>query len=296
VGDADTVVVVVGYTPADEGEEYAILEGGDRASLNLPAGHNELVTAVLDLDKPTVIIIESGSIVNLPWLNHKNKKQATIWAGYPGLRGGDALGKLIFSAGGANFSGKVPLAWPTQAEQDKLIFKEDDGDVGTKMGYFFGYREYDRKKAAGTAVDLVFPFGHGLSYSTFEYSGLKNEACASGAGPNGVVKFTVDIKNTSAIDGDEVAMLFVKPPAKPAGITGDRPVKELKSFARVTVKAGMTTTAELPLRIRDLRRWEGDATTGRWVIDSGSYEILVGKNADDAETSATKATLMITGN
>ncbi len=292
--DADAVVVVVGYTPADEGEEYAILEGGDRASLNLPAGHNEFVASVLDLNKPTIIIIESGSIVNLPWLSHSNKQQATIWAGYPGTRGANALGKLIFAKDGANFAAKVPLAWPSQAEQDKTIFKPMTGE-DTNMGYFFGYREYDRRKAAGTAVDLVFPFGHGLSYSTFEYSNLKNDQCASGAGANGVVKFTVDIKNTSAVDGDEVAMLFVKPPAKPSGITGERPVKELKSFAKVSVKAGMTTTAELPLRIRDLRRWEGEAN-GKWVIDSGAYEILAGKTAADAETSTTKATLMINGN
>jgi beta-glucosidase len=291
VGDADAVVVVVGYTPADEGEEYAILSGGDRASLNLPMGQNEFVTSVLDLNKPTVIIIESGSIVNLPWLAHSNKNQATIWAGYPGLRGGNALGKLIFAVGGANFSGKVPLAWPTQAEQDKMVFKESE--TATHMGYFFGYREYDRRKMAGDQVDLVFPFGHGMSYSTFEYSGLKSPCDSASAG--GVVKFTVDVKNTSTVDGDEVVMMFVKPPAKPATIMGERPVKELKSFARVSVKAGMTTTAELPLRIRDLRRWEGD-TNGKWVIDSGAYDILVGKDADDAEKSTTKTTLMINGN
>ena len=111
--DADAVVVVVGYTPGDEGEEYYLATGGDRSSLNLPAGHNELVTSVLDLMKPTVVIIESGSIVNLPWLSHANKNQATIWAGYPGLRGGLALGKLIF--GEANFAGKMPMAWPMAA-------------------------------------------------------------------------------------------------------------------------------------------------------------------------------------
>lgn len=288
--DADAVVVVVGYTPGDEGEEYAIATGGDRATLDLPMGQNDFVKSVLDLNKPTVIIIESGSIVNLPWLSHTNKNQATIWAGYPGLRGGSALGKLIFAVGGANFGGKVPLAWPTQAEQDKLAFK--DMETSTTMGYFFGYREYDRRKAAGQSVDLVFPFGHGLSYSKFEYSNLM-VPCQS-AGANGVVKITVDIKNASEVDGDEVAMLFVKPPAKPTNLTGDRPVKELKSFARVSVKAGMTATAELPLRIRDLRRWEGDAS-GKWVIDSGAYTILVGKDADDAEKGAVMGTLMITG-
>jgi beta-glucosidase len=288
---ADTIVVVVGYTPGDEGEEYAIGTGGDRSTLDLPTGQNDFVNAALNLGKPTIIIIESGSIVNLPWLTHTNQNQATIWAGYPGLRGGLALGKLIFSVNGANFSGKVPLAWPTQAELDLMPFKE--ADTETHMGYFFGYREYDRRKAAGQTVNLVFPFGHGMSYSTYEYSNLV-VPCQT-ATKDGIFNVKVDIKNTSAVDGDEVAMLFVKPPPKPSNITGDRPVKELKSFARITVPAGMTKTANLPLRIRDLRRWEGDAS-GHWMIDSGAYTILVGKDADDAEAStATQGTLMVQG-
>ena len=102
------------------------------------------------------------------------------------------------------------------------------------------------------------------------------------------------ITNTGDVDGDEVAMLFVKPPPKPAGVTGERPWKELKSFARVSVPAGQTVTAQLPLRIRDLRRWEG-AESGRWIVDSGEYTILVGKNADDAETSTLVGTVMIEG-
>ena len=247
---------------------------------------------MLNLNKPTIILIESGSIVNLPWLSHANKKQATVWAGYGGHRAGLALGKLIFAVDGANFSGKVPLAWPTQPELDKMPFKSDE--LGTKMGYFFGYREYDRRKAAGEATAMVFPFGHGLSYSKFTYSNLMVPCQTEQASKEAVVDITVDVENTSAKDGEEVVLLFVKPPAKPAGITGDRPVKELKSFAKIPVKAGMKGTAHLPLRIRDLRRWEGNES-GKWVTDSGEYTILVGKNADDAETSPTMGKLTIKG-
>ncbi|HEY0463967.1 MAG TPA: glycoside hydrolase family 3 C-terminal domain-containing protein, partial [Polyangiaceae bacterium] len=291
VPDADTLVVVVGYTAGDEGEEYAISEGGDRHTLDLPMGQNEFVNTVLSRNKPTIIIINSGSIVNLPWLAHSNKNQATIWAGYGGMRVGSALGKLIF--GTANFSGKMPMAWPTQAEQDKLAFK--DQALSTRMGYFFGYREYDRRKAAGP-IDMVFPFGHGMSYSTFEYSNLQMP-CQT-ATQDAVFNIKVDVKNTAGPAGDEVVMLFVKPPAKPDGVLGDRPVKELKSFARVSVPAAGTTTAELPLRIRDLRRWAPDApaetsTTGKWVIDPGVYTVLIGKDADDADTTAIKATFTI---
>ncbi len=285
--DADVVVVIVGYTPGDEGEEFAIASGGDRSSLDLPEGQNDFVSSVLDLNKPTVIVVESGSIVNLPWLNHANRNQATIWAGYPGQRGGLALGKLIF--GEANFSGKMPMTWPTETELP--AFK--DSETETHMGYFFGYREFDRRRyLEGAPTDVVFPFGHGLSYTTYEYSNL-SLPCQSAA-KDAVFDVTVDITNTGDVDGDEVAMLFVKPPPKPAGVTGERPWKELKSFARVSVPAGQTVTAQLPLRIRDLRRWEG-AESGRWIVDSGEYTILVGKNADDAETSTLVGTVMIEG-
>jgi beta-glucosidase len=296
VGDADTVVVVVGYTPGDEGEEYAIQAGGDRHTLSLPEGQEAFIDSVLSLNKPTVIIIEAGSIVNLPWLKHTNQKQATVWAGYGGLRGGAALGKLIFAAEGANFSGKMPMAWPTQAELDVMPFKETE--TATHMGYFFGYREYDRRKAAGMAPNMVFPFGHGLSYSTFAYSNVK-VPCETAAADS-VFNVTVDVQNTSDVDGDEVVMLFVKPPPKPDNVLGDRPVKELKSFARVSVKAHQTVTAQLPVRIRDLRRWSPDkpadtSTTGKWTIDSGAYTILIGKNADDADTMANMGTMMVSG-
>ena len=286
--NADAIVVVVGYTPGDEGEEYPVIKGGDRETLDLPAGQNEFVNSALDLMKPTVIIIESGSIVNLPWLGHANKHQATIWAGYGGQRGGAALGKLIFGA--ANFSGKMPMAWPTQAQLDQTPFK--DSDTTTSMGYFFGYREYDRRKAAGQTVDLVFPFGHGSSYSKFDYAQLR-VPCQK-VTKDAIFNVSVEIKNTSSVDGDEIAMLFVKPPSKPANITGDRPVKELKSFVRVHVKADQTVTAQLPIRIRDFRRWEGGAD-GKWLIDSGDYSLLVGKNADDADTTANRATLTVQG-
>jgi len=294
--NADAIVVVVGYTPGDEGEVYAIAAGGDRSTLDLPAGQNDFVTSVLDLNKPTIIVIESGSIVNLPWLSHTNTNQATIWAGYPGLRGGNALGRLIFSPNKENFSGKMPMAWPTQAELDQQKFKGDTGpdDINTTMGYFFGYREYDRRKyVAKQPTNMVFPFGHGLSYSTFEYSNLVLP-CQT-VTKEAVIDITVDVKNTSTADGDEVAMLFVKPPATPTTVfPGDRPWKELKSFARVSVPQGQTVTAHLPLRIRDLRRWTGNET-GKWVVDSGAYTILVGKDSEDAEAATTMGTLTIQG-
>jgi beta-glucosidase len=273
---ADFVVVVVGLTAGNEGEEYSIASHGDRTTLSLPGAQEKLISDVLALDKPTAIIIESGSIVNVPWLSHANQKQATIWAGYGGQHVGLALGKLLF--GDRNFSGKMPLAWPN--ESDMPSFRETG--TTTEMGYFFGYRDYDNRKANGNPLKLVFPFGHGLSYTTFSYSNLIIP-CAS-VSKTGVVNITADITNTGSVDGDEIMMMFVAGPPKPAGITGNRPVKELKRFQRVSLKAsgqsGSDARVTFPLDIQDLRHWEGDAN-GSWVVDEGTYTIMVGPSGDD---------------
>jgi len=276
---ADLVVVVVGLTAGDEGEEYSLASHGDRTTLALPNGQEAFVDSVLGLQKPTVIIIESGSIVSLPWLKHSNQQQATIWAGYGGQRAGDAYGKLLF--GDRNFSGKMALAWPE--EKDLPAFR--DPGTTTQMGYFFGYRYYDNLTALGTPVSLVFPFGYGLSYTTYQYSNLQVPCGA--VSKTGVVNVTVDVANTGSVDGDEVVMLFVAGPPKPSTIKGARAVKELKRFERVSLKASGAADGSdfvrvtLPLNVQDLRHWEGGAD-GAWVIDEGSYTIMVGTNADDA--------------
>ncbi|HSU39604.1 MAG TPA: glycoside hydrolase family 3 C-terminal domain-containing protein, partial [Polyangiaceae bacterium] len=256
---SEVVVVVVGLTPGDEGEEYALTTGGDRRTLALPASQAELVSSVLDLNKPTVIVVESGSMVELPWLTHTNRNQATVCAGYGGMRGGAALGKLLF--GDANFSGKLPVAWAHESALPPF----DDGS----MGYFVGYREYDRRAAAGDQVGVVFPFGHGLSYTTFAYSDL-GVPCTD-VSERAVLDVTANVTNTGAFDGDEVAFLFV---AGPTGSDEPRSVKELKSFARVSLAAGAAQTVHLPVRVQDLRHWSN--AQNLWVIDPGEYRVLVG--------------------
>ena len=270
--NADLIAVVVGLTPGDEGEEYTIQAGGDRSTLTLPGSQAELVDDALSLMKPTVVIIESGSVVALPWLDHQNRNQATIWAGYGGMRAGAALGKLLF--GDANFSGKLPIAWP--AESALPSFKGDPNLVTTKLSYFFGYREYDRRTAQGEQADLVFPFGHGLSYTTFAYSDLA-VPCAQVNG-GAVLDVTANVRNTGSANGDEVAYLFVKGPDVPEE---PRSVKELKSFARVSLAPGATERVHLPVRVQDLKHWS--TAQGSWVIDPGDYTVLVGPSAAEGD-------------
>jgi len=278
--DVDLAVVVVGLDAGDEGEEYSIDSHGDRTTLDLPGSGNtsqtQLISDVLAYGHPTVIIIESGSVVSVPWLTDSNTKQATIWAGYGGNRAGAAYAKLLF--GEQNFSGKLAVTWP---KQDDLLQFHDDASYHTQ-DYWFGYRYYDHNGKSG---NLNFPFGWGMSYNTYNYTNLALP-CGT-TDKNGVIKVTVDVENTGSYDGDEIVQMYVKGPQSPSGITGARPVKELKGFNRVSLKAsgqsGSKVRVTLPLSIWELRHWEGGATDGKWLVDSGDYTILVGPSSADAD-------------
>ncbi len=264
--NADFVVVMVGLTPGDEGEEYAIQAGGDRASLSLPAMQDALVTQVAALNKPMVVVIQSGGIVNMPWLE---QVPSVVMAFYPGMRGGQALGQLLF--GEANFGGKMPVAWPK--ESDLPPFK--DTATTTKMDYFLGYRYLDKNN-----ITPIFPFGHGLSYTNFTFANL--QVPCTDVTKNGVVNVTVDITNNTAVKGDATAFLFVSYP----GSTARRSVKELKGFYRVSLDGNQGKRVTIPLRIADLKYWNGDAT-GSWVVESGDVNIMVGPDAGNLTLMAT---------
>jgi beta-glucosidase len=267
---ADFVVVVVGLNAGDEGEEYSTRNNNDRASLSLGASQEQFVDAVLSLGKPTVIVVESGSVVNLPWLAHANKRQATVWAGYGGQRVGAALGKLLF--GEANFSGHLPFAWPREEALPPFTVGEGSS---VRMDYLFGYREYDRRIAQGEAANLEFPFGWGMSYTQFKY-GAPVAPCPT-ANERGFISVTVPVTNEGPVDGEATVMLFVSGPPTAARIQGQRPVRELKGFTKLSVPKAQTAQATVTLAIADLAHWEG-GYDGSWVIDEGEYTLLLGPN------------------
>jgi beta-glucosidase len=259
---ADFVVVVVGLTPGDEGEEYAIPAGGDRASLTLPGGQDALVQQVAALQKPMAVVVESGGIVNLPWLE---QVPAVVMGWYSGQQGGLALAELLF--GEKNFSGKMPVAWPQESQLPP--FKGTATD--TTMDYFLGYRYLDQN-----SLTPVFPFGHGLSYSSFKYENLQL-GCPTAA-KDAVIPISVDVSNETATPGEEVIFVFASFP----DTTARRSKKELKAFRKVAIGANESTSVTIPLRVQDLKYWEGGAD-GRWVVESGRVEILVGKSGADAD-------------
>ncbi len=281
---ADFVVVVVGLTPYNEGESY---NGNDRENLSLDGkdhgrGYGDLQTKLINqiaaLGKPMVVVIEAGSAVDMPWLS---TVPAVVMAWYPGMVGGRALGKLLF--GDQNFSGKLPITWPASASQLPTFNENDMGT--TNMGYYLGYRLFDKMN-----LTPLYPFGHGLSYSSFQYGNLV-VPCSS-VTANGVVNVTVDVANTSSVGGEEIVMVFVSLPAAPAA-TISRSVKELKAFRRVGLDgAGQTTgcrygTGEtpcastkrvtIPVRVQDLKYY--DTTMNRWDVQKGQYSIKVGSSS-----------------
>jgi beta-glucosidase len=264
---ADLVVVVAGLTPFDEGEEYN--GSGDRSTLALDGkmnsgNQNKLITDAVALGKPVVVVLEGGSVIDMPWLD---SVKAVVMAWYPGMRGGEALGQLLF--GKANFSGKLPISWPAQLN-DLPTF---NGGTTTTMDYNVGYRYFD----ANSGKKLLFPFGYGLSYSQFAYSNLV--VPCSTASQGSVVNVAVDVTNTGTVAGDEVVFLFTSYP----GATGKRPIKELKGFTRVSLAAGAKQTVTIPLRVSDIKFWDGN---GPWSYPS-SVKVMVGPSSDKLTLSDT---------
>lgn len=257
---ADFVVVVAGLTPEDEGEEYT--GAGDRANFSLDGKHgstaqNSLISAVAALQKPMVVVLQGGSVIDMPWLS---SVPAVIMAWYPGQVGGKALGQLLF--GDVNFSGKLPITWPVKWADEPTF----NSGASTTMDYFLGYRYFDKN-----AISPLFPFGFGLSYTTFAYSNL--QVPCSDVTKGGVVNVKVDVTNTGAVKGDEIAMLFASFP----GSTARRSVKELKGFYRVSLDPGQTKQITIPVRVSDLKYY--DSTAKAWQVASGSVEFQVGPSA-----------------
>jgi beta-glucosidase len=280
--DADFIVVMAGLTAQDEGEEYTL--AGDRASLALDAKQtdpkyktiqNDLITSVAALNKPMVVVLEGGSVIDLPWLG---SVPAVVMAWYPGQVGGTALGQLLWGhVGGTsyNFSGKLPFTWGKQLSD----YETFNGNGTTAFDYYVGYRYFDHLN-----ITPLFPFGYGLSYASFEYRKL--QLGCSDMSKGAVLPVVVNVANTGTVAGTEIVMVFVSFP----NTTARRPAKELKGFARVSLNAGQEKQITIPVRLADLDYFQMDsptATTGKWVVESGDVEVMVGGSSTNLPLSGT---------
>lgn len=239
-------VVVVGLPDSCESEAF------DREHMRLPDGHNALVEAVAKANPNTVVVLLGGGAMELPWAD---KVKAILYMGLPGQAGGQAAANLL--TGKANPSGKLTETWPLSYED--VISKDTFGKKNTEYreGIYVGYRYYDKAQKA-----VRYPFGYGLSYTSFEYSDL----CVQDR------KVTVQIKNTGNYSGAEVVQLYIAPPK--GGIF--RPFRELKGFGRVELEPGESKTVEFTLDDRSFAIWSDG-----WTVPSGYYTVQIGASSRD---------------
>ena len=248
---ADYVLLYLGL------DEISESEGLDRSTLAIPKCQIDTLEAVAAENPNVIIVMSAGSSVEMPWLN---RCKAMVHAYLCGQAGASAVLKVIL--GEVNPSGKLSESYPIRYEDcsSAPYFPAKQRSVEYREGLYVGYRYYETAK-----IPVLFPFGFGMSYTSFEYSGLKATDKAA----------TFTLKNTGDRDGAEVAQLYVH--AKAPSVY--RPVKELKGFAKVFLKAGESKEVTIPLDDKAFRYW--NSKTNRFEIDGGEYEILIGASVAD---------------
>ncbi len=247
-------------------------EGSDRPSMDLPGKQNDLIRAVAAANPRTVVVLNNGTPVTIKdWLD---QVPGLIEAGLPGQEGGVALAGIIF--GEINPSGKLPDTLGVKRDDypDAPNFPGSHAQVNYAEGIYVGYRHFDKENIAP-----LFPFGFGLSYNTFTYGGL--QLSSPDLPPAGTVDVNLKITNDQDSAAEEVVELYVHDPAPKI----DRPVRELKGFARVALRARETKDVRLTVRARDLAYF--DVPGHQWKADAGDYEIEVGASSRDIRQKAT---------
>ncbi len=262
---SDVAIVCVGF-----GGEWQS-EGFDRPDMDLPGKQNALVEQVAAANPRTIVVLNTGSPITMPWLE---KVAAVVQAWYPGQECGNAIADVLF--GDVTPSGKLPQTFPVRLEDNPayLNFPGENGKVYYGEGLFVGYRYYDKKHIAP-----LFPFGFGLSYTTFSYSPLR--LSVQEINPDDTLQVSVDVTNTGLRAGKEVVQLYVRD--KQARL--QRPDKELKAFAKVHLEPGECKTVTLSIGRSALAYY--DDLAHKWVAEAGEFEVLVGASSQDIRATAT---------
>ena len=261
---ADKVVVFAGLPDSFESEGY------DRAHMDLPACQNRLIAELAAVNPNLVVVLHNGAPVTLPWLD---KARGLLEAYLGGQAGGEAAADILF--GVVNPSGKLAETFPVKLSDNPSYLNFGGKEtVEYREGVFVGYRYYDKKEMA-----VNFPFGHGLSYTTFTYSNMKLNSADMTEGET--LSVSVDVTNTGAVAGKETVQLYV------GDRTGkvQRPIRELKGFAKVELAPGETKTVTMTLDSRAFSWYSVELHD--WYAFSGEYEIAVGASSRDIRLSET---------
>ena len=262
---SDVVLLFMGLSPRLEGEEMPVqvegFHGGDRVRIDLPDFQQEFIRKVKAVGKPTVLVMLNGSAVSINWEN--DNIPAIVEAWYPGQAAGMAIADVLF--GDYNPGGRLPLTFYKDVS-DIPDFEDYDMDG-------FTYRYFKGKP--------LYPFGYGLSYSSFEY-GEPILSTSELSATEGTVTLRIDVKNTSARNGEEVVQLYIADKSS----EDPRPIKDLRGFARINLNAGESKTVDFELTSRDLAYWNIDAHD--YLSTKGEYEIMVGSSSADEDLKTIK--------
>ncbi|PVE96800.1 glycoside hydrolase family 3 C-terminal domain-containing protein [Microbacterium sp. TPD7012] len=253
---AEVAVVFLGLPAAEESE------GFDREHIDLPADQLVLLDAVVDANPHTVVVLSNGGVVALPFAD---RVPAIVESWLLGQAGGSAVADVLYGA--VNPSGKLTETIPVRLADNPSFgnFPGEFGHVRYGEGLLVGYRWYDAK-----GLDVTFPFGHGLSYTTFAYGSTTAEV-----DPDGDIVVHLEVTNTGDRDGREVVQVYVAPVRSIV----QRAPRELKAFASVELAAGETRTVELVVRRQDLAYW--DVRVDRWIVEGGEYTVDVAASSRD---------------
>jgi beta-glucosidase len=256
----DAAIVVVGNAPSVESE------GFDRKTLNLPEGQDELIQAVAKVNKNTIVVIDAGSPVAMDaWLDQV-PAVLTMW--YGGQEGGHAIASVLF--GDFTPCGKLPVTFPRKIEDTPAYghYPGENLDTEYAEGIYVGYRHYDRAN-----IEPLFPFGHGLSYTKFDYSDLK--VTPDKIGPGRRVQVSMTVRNSGSRAGAEVVQLYMHQ----AKSSVDRPPHELKAFRRVMLTAGQSETVTFTLGPQSMSFYS--VAKHAWVAEPSPFDVLVGASSRD---------------
>lgn len=260
----EVAIVFAGLSGEWESESY------DRPHMDLPGEQNALITAVAAANPNTIVVLNTGSPVSMPWINEVS---AVLQTWYAGQEAGNALADVLF--GVSDPSGRLPQTFPVRLQDNPTFinYPGENGHVLYGEGIFVGYRYYEKKEVAP-----LFPFGHGLSYTTFEYSNLRLNGSTYKPGETITVK--VDVTNTGGRAGQEVVQLYVRDVAAKLA----RPIKELKAFAKISLQPGERQTVTLTLDESALAYY--DPAKPGWVVEAGEFEVHVGRSSEDVRLTA----------
>jgi beta-glucosidase len=264
-GNADVVIAVLGEVASMSSE------AASRASLDLPGIQEEMLEAAASAGKPVVLVLENGRPLDIRWASEHVPAILEAW--YPGTQGGNAVADVLF--GDINPGGKLPVSWPLMAGQEPIYYNHNlTHEPEDRPGFTSRYWDISSKP--------LYPFGYGLSYTTFKFDHLRLSKPSVKAGDPTEVE--VDVTNTGRVAGDAVAQVYIHQRAGSAS----RPVRQLKGFMRVALKPGETQTLKFPLGKNELEFWSPQ--TKAWSVEPGVFDVWAGEDS----TASMHAELTVT--